>query len=453
MPDLTPLLGLTPADLPARLPSPWHGAPVRAAAAARVVLEAAGVFKAPEGRRGLLIVEDLDAPRNARLFALAAEEPHHAPFTAPGERLPAADAVAGVTADDVFKALAARTTLVTVMGEVFTLLEFARSERAKRPEKIARGGGAGLNLTFAHWNRALLDALRSPLVANLLAAGRMNAAGRRLRPAASMEWWRGPSPVHDVKWDGMALSPRTTTKPLVERLLEGVPYMSEPRAEEPEILRLKPELLLERRDFIAVVKPSGLLSVPGTGGLPDALTLTAAMTGSSLTAVHRLDMDTSGILLYGRTEAGVKALMAAFREGRVEKRYRALLEGRLAAGSGRVDLPITTHPLDRLRQMVALGGRPSVTDWRRVGEAATGAGPRTLVDFFPRTGRTHQLRIHAAHPMGLNAPIEGDPYYSRAGLFADTTATPLKLHAAEIVFPDPESGEAVRLTAPEPFGL
>ena len=453
MPDLTALPGLTPADLPARFPSPWHGAPVRAAAAAREILESAGVFRAPQGRRGLLIVEDLDASSEPRLFALSAEEPHHDPVIALGEVLPAADAVAGVTADDVFEAQAARTILHAVMGDVFTLLDFARSERAKRPERIARGGGAGLNLTFAHWNRALLDALRSPLAANLLALGRLNAAGRRLRPAASMEWWRGPGPVHDVKWDGMALSPRTTTKPLVERLLEGVPFASEPRAEDPEILRLRPEILLERRGFIAVVKPSGLLSVPGTGGLPDALTLASEMTGSPLTAVHRLDMDTSGILLYGRTEAGVKALMAAFREGRVEKRYRALLEGALAADSGRVELPITTHPLDRLRQMVALGGRPSVTNWRRVGEAATAAGPRTLVDFLPRTGRTHQLRIHAAHPMGLNAPIEGDPYYSRAGLFADTTATPLKLHAAEIVFPDPETGEAVRLTAPEPFGL
>ena len=133
-----------------------------------------------------------------------------------------------------------------------------------------------------------------------------------------MEWWRGSAPIYDVKWDGMALSPKTTTKPLVEYLLEGIPFASDPRVNSPVTQSLRPRILLEHRDFIAVFKPSGLLSVPGTGGLPNALTIACEMTGTSLTAVHRLDMDTSGILLYGKTPEGIRSLMAAFREGRVE---------------------------------------------------------------------------------------------------------------------------------------
>lgn len=235
----------------------------------------------------------------------------------------------------------------------------------------------------------------------------------------------------------------------------GIPFgrhsfASDPRVSSPVTQSLRPRILLEHRDFIAVFKPSGLLSVPGTGGLPNALTIASEMTGTPLTAVHRLDMDTSGILLYGKTPEGIRSLMAAFREGRVEKRYRAVLEGRLSAECGLIDFPITTHPLDRLRQIAALGGREARTQWRRLSEK----NGRTLVDFLPLTGRTHQLRLHAAHPtLGLNAPIAGDPYYSRPGLLVDRPETPLLLHAAEIIFPDPQNGNPIRLVESEPFSL
>lgn len=453
--------------LPERMTSPWHGAPCPAALAAREAAEApgeSGVFAAPQGRRGLLLARD---PSDAdRITILAAEEPFREPDDGafetiaenahPGARLPRADAIAGVTPDEAFEAAARRITMPLPAGGSLGLLDFARSERAKRPAKIARGGTAGLNLTLGHWNRALLDALAAPLVANLLALGRINAdqpAQRRLVPVASIEWWTGPVPSYDVKWSGMTLSARTTVKPLAERLLEGVAFESDPRADSPVTASLRPEILLDASDFVAIGKPSGLLSVPGTGGLPDALTLTSGMIGAALTAVHRLDMDTSGILLYAKTPEGVRRLMAAFREGRVKKRYRALLLGNLAAPSGRVDFPITTHPLDRLRQIAAAGGRPASTLWRRVA-AQNG---RTLVDLHPLTGRTHQLRMHAAHPLGLGAPIAGDPYYSPAGMLADTPETPLCLHAAEIRFPDParpdEPEAMIRIELAEPFGL
>ncbi|MDO5532615.1 RluA family pseudouridine synthase [Sutterella sp.] len=444
-PLLLPLPGLEAQSLPERFPSPWHGAPVPVALAAREALESCGAFADQTGRRGLLLVQD----RSGALSAFCSSEPFHEPEHPEGSALPAADAIAGVTPDEIFERTAAQIPLTAVSGETMTLLDFARLERAKRPAKIARGGGAGLNLTLAHWNRALLGALSTPLVANLLALARARAAGQALTPVASLEWWHGAMPSYDVKFDGMVLSPRTTTKPLVEWLLSGTPFLSDPRADDPVTKALRPEILMERPDFLAVMKPSGLLSVPGTGGLPDAMTLAAEMTGTALTAVHRLDMDTSGILLYAKTPLGLSELMAAFREKRVSKRYRAILEGTVAGDSGRIEFPITTHPLDRLRQIAALGGRDSVTLWRKV----AGKNGCTLVDFLPQTGRTHQLRLHAAHPLGLGAPITGDPYYSRAGLLADTPATPLALHAAELVFPDPATGAEIRLEAPEPFAL
>ena len=436
-------------------PSPWHGAPSPIALAARDAAEAAHLFSDPAaapGRRNVLVcrIDRPDGSIGDDALLIASEAPEIGPEPLPGEVLPAADQIAGRTADDVFARAAGNLELVTFRGKRTTLLAFAESDRAKRPPKIARGGAAGLNLTFEHWNRAQLDAFESPLAQNLLEAAKRRAAGEKLVPLASMEWWRGAAPIHDVKWDGMALSPKTTSKPLIEYLLEGIPFASDPRATSPVTLALRPRVILDRKDFVAIFKPSGLLSVPGTGGLPDALTLTAQMLGAPLTAVHRLDMDTSGILLYGKTPEGIRVLMAAFREGRVDKRYRAILEGMLPEDHGFVDFPITTHPLDRLRQMAAAGGRASRTEWRRIAQK----DGRTLVDFLPLTGRTHQLRMHAAHRvLGLNAPIAGDPYYSRPGLLVDMPETPLLLHAAEIVFPDPETGAAIRLTEPEPFAL
>lgn len=455
MPALTPVL--LPMSLPpapevlsaargSAFPSPWHGAPSPIALAAKCAAEAAGIFSSTPGRRGVLAFR----AASGDVFALAHEEPAAPVRIEPGERLPRADTIAGRTPEDIFREQARAIELVNLTGERTTLLAFAESERARRPERIARGGAAGLNLTFEHWNRAMLDALRAPLASCLLALARRRAAGETLEPLeplAGMEWWSGVMPPHDVKWDGMAIPPRTTAKPLIEWLLGGIPYAADPRAASPVTLGLAPRILREEKDWIAVLKPSGLLSVPGTGGLPNALTLTEKLCGTPLTAVHRLDMDTSGILLYAKTPEGTRGLMAAFREGRVQKRYRALLEGKLPADSGRIDLPITTHPLDRLRQMIALGGRPSLTEWHLIADE----GGLTRIEFLPLTGRTHQLRIHAAHPLGLGAPIAGDPFYSRAGLLADTPETPLCLHAAEIVFPDPATGREIRFAEPEPF--
>lgn len=437
---------LPPAERAQPLPSLWFGAPAPAAVRAQRAVKAAGLV--PEGFVGRAAALAAANPDGSAVCYWSLE-PYAAPAIEPGEQLPRAERLAGVSPDEVFRPLAARTELVNGRGERSTLLELANELRARRPERIARGGGKGLNLTHAHWNMALLLAAASPAATVILERNRDAAAGLVRRPVAFIEWWEGASPPQHVKFPGMSLTPRTTGKPLIERLLAGIEQAPDPRRADPAWTEKRPEILAETEGWVAVAKPSGLLSVPGTQGLPDAMTLASEMIGAPLTAVHRLDMDTSGILVFSKRLDATQGLMAAFREGRVEKRYRARLLGRLTADEGLVDFPIATDPLDRLRQCAAVGGRPSRTRWRRLREHEG----RTLVEFEPLTGRTHQLRLHAAHALGLSAPIDGDPYYSPAGLFAETPETPLCLHAASLGFPDPLTGRTVRLVLPEPFGL
>lgn len=440
--------------LPDLLPNLWYGAPHPALVRLRDAVRSGTLFPYESadlcGRTGAGLFV---GPRGVEV--VLAHEPFREPERDPGCALPLAERLAGTVEASAFEFAAKTTELVDARGESFRLFDFAEALFAAKPLKIARGGGAGLNLTRAHWMRALLDAPRAPAPRILNAAHAAGAGRLRLYG----EWWEGPSPVFDVKHPLMWLAPRTTVKPLVERLLADTPAAADPRLTDPRVLAKRPEIVAQTDDWVVIVKPSGLLSVPGTLGLDDAMTLTARMIGEaqgtgtdsvSLTPVHRLDMDTSGLLVYSKNPDATRALMAAFREGRVEKRYEAILEGVLdpkAADSGEIAFPLTTHPLDRLRQCAAEGGRASVT---RYAVLARGR-ERTHVALEPVTGRTHQLRLHAAHPLGLGTPILGDPYYGPAGLAAETPETPLRLHARLLSFEDPRTGERLRFEVPAPF--
>lgn len=437
--------------LPPRLPNFWYGPPAGAALAARERLShliPAGF----SGRAGILVAAD----GGGNSFAALALDPISMPSVTTNGNidaiLPFADALVEPLEDEDFIHIAEKLILPLASGPVGasrTLLSVAQELTEGRPKTISRGGGAGLKLTFRHWNRAMVLAMRAP-AAQLLAL--CNTCGRRmgLTPAAYMEWWTGEVPAHDVKHEGMLLSPRTTAKPVIERMLAGWPVAPDPRLTNPRVRSLAPTVIEESADWVVVEKPSGLLSVPGAMGLPDAMTMTAEMIGTTLVPVHRLDMDTSGLLVYAKTEAGTKSLMAAFREGKVDKRYRAKLIRPIspALGSqGTVRLPITTNPLDRLRQCCAWGGRPAETRWTILTTSDDGVE----VALEPVTGRTHQLRIHAAHPQGLNAPIANDPYYGPDGIGAETPETPLALHAALLDFPDPATGERRRYVSRPAF--
>ena len=192
----------------------------------------------------------------------------------------------------------------------------------------------------------------------------------------------------------------------------------------------------ETADAMVFDKPAGLLSVPGKTGddLPTRLT---RVTGIEPFIVHRLDMDTSGLILYAKNEEAQRELSQHFAQGRAKKTYRALLLGDVRQQrpeAGVIKLPLALNPLDRPRQCSLPSGRPAETHYRieRVREHPQ-FGTLSEVVFRPVTGRTHQLRLHAA--LGLGAPILGDP------LYAPWRAAPAKLmclHAETLLVPDEE---------------
>lgn len=181
--------------------------------------------------------------------------------------------------------------------------------------------------------------------------------------------------------------------------------------------------------LIVADKPSGLLSVPGRGPhKADCLVSRIQLEYPDALAVHRLDMETSGLLVMARGEEAHRRLSRLFRERQVDKHYIAVVAGRMEAMEGEVDLPLITDWPNRPRQKVDFDiGKPSLTRFRVLGYA----GETTRVELEPVTGRSHQLRVHM---QSLDHPILGDPLYGSAG-------TRLLLHATRIAFPHPFTGE------------
>ncbi|MEM6987639.1 MAG: RluA family pseudouridine synthase, partial [Pseudomonadota bacterium] len=191
---------------------------------------------------------------------------------------------------------------------------------------------------------------------------------------------------------------------------------------------------------VVVNKPAGLLSVPGLTGAPDLQSMMQARFGARTLVAHRLDQATSGLLACAKTPGALRFLQRMFAERRVAKTYEALLDGEIEGASGEVNLPLFLDPLDRPRQCVDARGKPSLTGWEKV---AVDDG-KTRVLFTPHTGRTHQLRVHAAHRDGLGTPIVGDELYGSPG-------DRLLLHARDLHLPQLHSKAMLQLRAPTPF--
>ncbi|MFZ2989766.1 RluA family pseudouridine synthase [Ideonella sp.] len=196
--------------------------------------------------------------------------------------------------------------------------------------------------------------------------------------------------------------------------------------------------------LVAVDRPAGLLSVPGLG--PDkadcAVARVQALYPDALT-VHRLDMSTSGVLVFGRGVTAQRALSMAFEQRQVDKRYEALVWGWPAQAEGEIKLPLIADWPNRPLQKVCLHqGKPSITQWQRL--AAVPGGARLALT--PLTGRTHQLRVHL---QAIGHPILGDALYATA--WPGATASRLMLHAAMLELPHPATGDWITLKAPVPF--
>ncbi|MGN6420173.1 MAG: pseudouridine synthase [Pseudobacter sp.] len=262
------------------------------------------------------------------------------------------------------------------------------------------------------------------------------------QPIAMAEFWWGAAPKSEIR-KHKQFYPACTgkCKPILAHMLEGIPVDDSPFLRTPEE-NSSLDIVYEDESLVVVNKPAGLRSVPGVDIHDSVYTRLKKILGNvEPRIVHRLDMGTSGLLVVAKTHQAHKHIQRQFLQRKVRKRYRALLSKVLDQQEGEIDLPLSPDLFNRPRQLVCFeSGKKSVTKWKTIKRYQA----TTKVDFWPLTGRTHQLRMHSAHELGLNAPIVGDDLYG-------TAAERLCLHAAFLEFMHPKTKQKVSFEVEEGF--
>ena len=272
------------------------------------------------------------------------------------------------------------------------------------------------------------------------------AAIHGFKPLAMAEFWWGNSSAKGDKTAGEfygACAERC--QPIMGFLLSGLPQKN--ANTEIKLCEGVPLIIYEDKWLIAVNKPAGLLSVPGRYSCNQDSVVNRLrqqiLEGMKLAAVHRLDGETSGILVLARDEETYRQLSKQFQQRQVYKIYEAVLGGRVTVESSAIALPLWGDPAERPRQQVNWQlGKPSITRFRIMEQS----GEYTRMEFCPVTGRTHQIRVHAADPNGLGIPILGDRLYG-----CRCAVKRLHLHARELKFEHPYTKETVHLMTKTPF--
>ncbi len=306
----------------------------------------------------------------------------------------------------------------------------------------ARGESAGL--------RELFDPHSPPGGSGDCAAPKLlsYALQHRLAPLALAEFWWGGIPRAGGRHHGLfypACRGRCGT--ILPFMLEGLVYEPPPDVGLQAMPADAPETIFEDDAMIVVCKPSGMLSVPGRGPSRQDCVERRVQARCGLEdptwprMVHRLDLATSGLLIAPKHREAYVHIQRQFAARTIQKEYVALVHGVVQGDRGVIDFPIGRDLADRPRQQHdPQQGKPSLTHWQVLARGSD----HTRVAFTPKTGRTHQLRVHAAHPDGLDAPIVGDRLY---GLGGDR----LMLHAERLRFIHPDTDNAVEFFAPAPF--
>lgn len=267
-----------------------------------------------------------------------------------------------------------------------------------------------------------------------------------LKPLALAEFWVGQSPVGEVRRDGCFYGAcKSKCEPILGHMLQGIDVEESALEKGGDISSV--EVVYEDEHLVVVNKPSGVLSVPGVvGGMSVQQWLREEYLHSNdLFVVHRLDMATSGLLVAAKSVEMYKLLQKQFAERLVKKTYMTVLGGVPNNCEGVVELPLASDYENRPRQKVDYeNGKPAVTYYKVLEKISYKGKQCALVCFNPVTGRTHQLRVHAASNKGLDCPIVGDALYG----VADER---LMLHAASIQFEHPVSGKNVTITCEPTF--
>jgi len=250
------------------------------------------------------------------------------------------------------------------------------------------------------------------------------------------EFWWGASPTSAIrKHKNYYPACQSKCHPILGHMLQGLDVEDNPMLKNPALGKVL-TTVYEDESFVVINKPAEFLSVPGKTISDSVYTRMLekypAATGPLI--VHRLDMSTSGLMVIAKTKEIHKELQSQFINRTVKKRYVALLDGELQEEKGEISLPLRVDLDNRPRQVVCYEyGKKAHTIWKII-EKRKG---QTLVHFYPVTGRTHQLRMHAAHTLGLNCPIVGDDLYG-------VKSNRLHLHAEYLQLKHPETGKMMK---------
>ena len=260
-----------------------------------------------------------------------------------------------------------------------------------------------------------------------------------LKPLAVAEFWLGASPVGEVRREGCFYGAcKSKCEPILGFMLQGLDVDDNDLEKGSDISTL--EIVFEDEYLLVINKPSGVLSVPGVvGGISVQERLREIRKSNEYFAVHRLDMATSGLLVIAKSIETYKALQQQFSEHYIKKHYTAILDGVPHDAKGTIELPLAADYENRPRQKVDYtDGKKAVTHYEIKSTVMLNGKQCAVVDFSPVTGRTHQLRVHAAHHAGLDRPIVGDALYG-------SMAERLMLHATSITFTHPANGEKITI--------
>ena len=265
------------------------------------------------------------------------------------------------------------------------------------------------------------------------------AYGHAYEPLAMGEFWWGRTPPSEVRLHGRFYPAcKSKCEPILGHMLCGLNVA--PLKEQTD---LQMQVIKEDEHLAIIHKPHGLLSVPGKSAL-DSVAMQARRRWPEAEGpmmVHRLDMDTSGLMVITKTWQAYHHLQQQFLHHQIQKTYLALLDGEVSATTGTIDLPMRVDLDDRPRQVVCETYGKEARTYYKVVEIKEG---KTRIHFFPQTGRTHQLRVHAAHFRGLSCPIVGDDLYGNP-------ADRLHLQAIGLEFEHPVTGERVKVWGREEF--
>lgn len=264
-----------------------------------------------------------------------------------------------------------------------------------------------------------------------------------LKPIAMAEFWWGKSPNKEIrKHEQFYPACQGKCKPILSHMLSGIEMDTNPLLENPAIGK-EIEVIFEDDQLIVICKPADFLSVPGIN-IQDSVYSRIKQQVKNISGpiiVHRLDMATSGLLVLAKNKEAHKFLQSQFINKTIKKRYTALLDGIVTENTGTITLPLRVDLDDRPRQLVCYEhGKPAKTNWEVI-ERKNG---KTKIHFYPISGRTHQLRVHSSHNLGLNIPIVGDDLYGKK-------SDRLYLHADTLDFLHPITKEKMLFTKKSDF--